>query len=577
MSSKNSSSAAARSAARRRRQQEARRRSEHRRDRRGLRGMRSSRRTGKQGIGRVDERLNTKRYDVIWQAMAPLAYATPSSTIDYSALMHAVQRLPLIRWLNSQMMHVAHGPTGVDRSLACAVLWLMGAMPGERPVIQHAMRKLTVDDRATWWMLGCPRPIGRTQLYEHIEVMLTNNDPWACQCVALALHDLLAELFPGKPTRDKGFPRMALLTYASADGSYIRHHAPSHVNPAGRIHAAEVWGNRKKVGYMARTKKKGSQHHTHLPGPVTNLVDLVDSATTTPFIWDTFNPRLQERNPVLDLLSWHFDMKPDSPLWALVGDKHFDSETFLVDCEVAWGVHPVAILKDVAQADWQDGRADGYVRDLDQPECDHGPMKLAQWDGVWDARRRAREGVKRGEIPNPTPDPFSRWVCAHRLCNHTAYNRMWDYPRMFPVIGHQGDHDLALLRLALQARRNSSESAFASLRRSGAGQKVAMHAPAWIKSDREVDRLIGVRRLFEIAGRLVIENGMYAESLEEGRRLGLLAEDAGRRRHDNSTRDEIADANAAHRRVEPEQPPTWERYIRGDAARKPDTYDDDDD
>ena len=233
-------------------------------------------------------------------------------------------------------------------------------------------------------------------------------------------------------------------------------------------------------------------------------------STTLPLVWSMIPANGNERNEALRLLRLLFELWPDCPMEALVGDSLYD--------------HSVDFAREARRRLGRAARLSnrqGIRRRSPAPGQPGDPeLCLRRGDGLQGHRRlrlhrkkRAALGIPRG-VTAPRTDGRLRWKCKNGRCKN-ASTRPMDDPRLYTYYHRGGDHRLAHLRSALLIRRNAVESIFSSLKHLGVG-------------GTDVDRPRGpttwrwtglslLRLAFQTARRLIHETGLYETAHDETR------------------------------------------------------------
>jgi len=321
-----------------------------------------------------------------------------------------------------------------------------------------------------------------------------------------------------------------------------------------------------------------------------------------PVIADVFPANMDERAAVLELLRDLFDLWPDAPVHALIGDGLYDSEAFCQKLVRDWGIQPV-FSKGKVHGSYND-----WVADSDDqkrigvngvPCCAHGLMRFKRKANYWDAEKRSAEGLRRGE-PAPDFDKFRiRWQCPVGSCAEQA-----TYParnaRLYTLYPHIGLDDLQTMedtlheaelrrwkdacrsaqefgqpqpaepgppsptqvhgelpaaRLLLRASANAVEAAWSAM----AGGFQGNHAPlraAWVQEDEEMDWLLMISLLGLAARRTAFRRNLVARSEQEAVDLGLTEIATREKPAIGPTAQAVARAEA-NRPVELKVPHTW--------------------
>lgn len=231
-----------------------------------------------------------------------------------------------------------------------------------------------------------------------------------------------------------------------------------------------------------------------------------------------------ERDEALKLIRLLFQLWPDAPIEALVGDSHYDqSEEFARELVFSYGIAPIfAMHGDKFGKQW--AYTDGTSGELGVPKCEHGVMSYGWVDGVVTRAKREKENLKPGE-PAPTGARI-RWRCPlHKELGKDACEMKDTYinqnPRLYTAYPRAGESKQRVLREVWLARRGSIESLNGLVKHRGlAGRNQERARKA---SDKRMDWLLSLGLLYIVGRRLAHENGDYQRCCEEAETLGLTA------------------------------------------------------
>lgn len=211
------------------------------------------------------------------------------------------------------------------------------------------------------------------------------------------------------------------------------------------------------------------------------LVTLICVKTGLPIVWTLrdANPEVdspqetREADAIRDLLELLYELWPDCPLKFIVGDKAWDFQEYYRFCLTQYGVHLVAIQRDdnaglarpIDQVDHKNiveynGKGEVYCRHHHDKDK-YGAMALVGYEFA------GRDGLEPGETSD-----LSKFRVRYR-CEHCA--RTYSLPmrgagknhdwNIFSFLPHSPLHPRRhALRRALESRRNTVESGFASLK-----------------------------------------------------------------------------------------------------------------
>lgn len=458
----------------------------------------------------------------IFAETAPVSRSIrPSDTIP-DIEMAGMRRLSWIRGLERVLQsRKSRRGYAANLSLACA-LFLQMALGRERPEIASTYTSLAEESRPLRsWAHDYPQ-LGKARVttYQNVQKMITRHGEAS---VVLPLnvmmirelskiHDAGAS-WPRSRGRKKG-ERILVGEIGIVDGTQIA--APVQQQfPKDKEHKKILHGDgREMVSAVLHRDQNGSIKKTNF-GYL--AVTIVDMATTLPYGIVFMPAGGDERKAISKLLESIFEIWPECPMGALVGDGLFDhSKSLAHELVFKWGIQPVFPASDR-----------GYDKDLPYsdtegvPVCSCGKlMKLKDTDGFYTAERRAREGIQRGE--ETSVKARLRWGCAAGKggCGASADTRPHTDARLYTFYPRQGDHVRATERKVLMWRRNAVESVFATLKNLGIGRD-KFECPKWAR-DLTMEWLIAVGMLGLVARRLIHDTDAYDRALAEATDLGLL-------------------------------------------------------
>jgi hypothetical protein len=206
------------------------------------------------------------------------------------------------------------------------------------------------------------------------------------------------------------------------------------------------------------------------------LVVLSDLATGVPVIWCLLpaGKGYTDHHAILTLLKSLFEMDDEFPVERIVADRAWNSAECVSDCATRYGIHLISGLDAPTES--------RKVRDLN----DFDSEVIAGYDGVGNAycrqhgvamkrvgsdfvgrKKRKQLGLKPGETSNGTFRLRFKCSIGGGICDHRAdmpMSRDWNGFSYYPHSMGGGREDLQAMRLALYARRNTSEAIFGALK-----------------------------------------------------------------------------------------------------------------
>lgn len=297
--------------------------------------------------------------------------------------------------------------------------------------------------------------------------------------------------------------------YCLIDGTAI----PSFTRQVGTLSdAEEAIINRGTSSTFIRHEQKGGSAKKWRGY---EMLTITGMKSTLPLAWVLIStqPTAYEVRQVLNLL---FDNWPGCPMKYLVGDSEFDNSEIMQMCHEEFGVIGVFDLRDQVRKEI------ASITNFGQPNCVkcHKPMKLTHREKFWTIDDRVANNIPRREEIS-LKNARLRWECEHG-CLHPETNkplklqtRPKDYWRVFTMLPHAGNSKWAHLRKALMYRRNSVEAVFSALKREKIGL-VGSGKSRWIRTQREMEWIVGGSLFTQTLRRHVQLSGKYDEALEDG-------------------------------------------------------------
>lgn len=440
----------------------------------------------------------------------------PSST-DEVCEMAAMRSLDEVKRV-FEPLAAYRGERGPARDLSMAISVITEMSLGRPdPEIAATIRRLTRKDDALRLAHNYPAIKARSAIYHDITKILEAVEPQGIQEANIALIQKLRETLraQGRGAESRQWPRnpggrragepYMIGEVGIVDGMKLpapvkqqwfdnEDHRRLHLRPG-----------QKKVRASVYKDSKGN-YHSFTFGY--RLVMIADMATGLPLIWKLASAGCDERDVTSELLAELFELWPECPMDALVGDSYFDhSKAFNHDLVFKWGIQPIF----VSHGGNKKG-GDGV------PRCSicSEPMKLLESE-ICTAEKRARRKILRGQ---PAPiDVALVWKCS--CGSRRVRTKPFENPTSHTHYPKAGDHRRALERKTMLARRNVVEGIFAELQRRGIG---AGHyrVPRWANSDQKMEWFISLGVLGITARRLIHETGAYRDMHHQLESFGLL-------------------------------------------------------
>ena len=583
-----------------------------------------------------------KRYDRLESFAAhytPVHY-TPRGNRAREVIVHSVLCVPQVAYVLAALRHRTGQGAKATGGLQMQIgIFAWMAFSQEEANVTQAIHGLRGHAKRAW-ALHYPRLGAEYKaLLKSMRGCLRRNDP---DLIKHAMVDLAKEAY--KALDDRGRPETpGAMRYLATDGFLVK----SNVEQRQGVDDADKQRMRKKrrnIGYVIYTSLRSfQQDQTDLGGddhPSRNsppeggtrassrrgsstggrrrqaegralqmirkchgnkVVSLHCVRLNQPVIADVFPAEVNEREAVLCLLEDLFLLWPDAPVYALLGDSLFDSETFCFELVFSWGIQPVFAKGKEYGADnaWIAHSKDTSRRGRNGvPCCSHGLMRFLRKADYWDADKRAAAGIPRGDLA-PTLAFRIRWQCAVGRCpEQSTYPR--ENARLFTLYPQLGLDDLLAMdkvlhreelrrwhddclaadaagtprvpkpvrptptrahgeypaaRILLQASANAIESSWSLM----AGGFQGNHGPlraAWVQEDRDMEWLLMTAVLGIAARRTVFRKGLYDKSEAEAKRLDLLRIPTAEDPAPGPTAEQVDEAGAA-RPVLPKRPETW--------------------
>lgn len=467
----------------------------------------------------------------------PVSTVRPADEVDRSVETAAVLRLPLLLWAWARLTLHTSGPKNIPmwRALAAAVGMHMGfapVFPCASRILGNFCRKLSTeawehrypgeppsyrDEQGGKWELSA--------FHKQLKLVFGLRNPFGMW--KAINRDLILSLLGQHTVHPKKGGQFAnvpdALKYLLVDAVLIEADLPQS-KPVSSVHARIVRGEaRSRAGYVVYRVGTFITKHCHgykwLQVSSLLLGGLVLHGKLLPANCD-------ERAETITLLDELFEMWPelrDQKDIVLVGDALYDqSEDFAYELVFRFGIHPCFPRSGTI------GRTHAHHDTGGVPKCGCGELAVLDEADKFPTPhwRRTHGKPDAGHwMFNARAEPIDnarlRWKCARRVGGCRAPDT---YPRenarLYTWLPHAGNHHRAALRTALCAYRNVIESTFATLKNMGLAGR-AQTRPRWAGDD-QMDHLCWMAATTMSARRLVHENGLYEQVLEEARADGLM-------------------------------------------------------
>jgi hypothetical protein len=510
---------------------------------------REAERQAEEAFDELRQRSNAPELVKQFEKTAPSLECPRPCEVEEDVEIASVLRLPVIRWLSQYLLQKTNRRGfQASRALVAAVFLRMG-FARCRPEIAAVRKKLLRGHTLASWAHDYPgQGPGKSQFYDSLKAMLGAKSATAAIHANIELVRQLgaATNAQGKPLHPQaGQIGIVDATLVEAD---VPQRSPKGEGQLREQHRQILRGSgRKKVRPVVYTDGRGNiTRYTH----GYKLIALVDMSLNVPLCWRLVPADVDERAETRKLLTVLFRLWPDCPMWALVGDALYDqSKAFAHDLLFKWGLIPVFPRAGEYAASLPYVGSDGV------PHCNCGEMKLKDTDAFYTAKRRAKEGIARGQGA-PRLDARLRWICPNKLCDPVT-TRPFDDPRLYSYLPRGGTSTKAALRAALLLRRNQVESIFASLKHLGLGGS-KQERPAWA-CDEGMDWLLSAGLLYLTARRAAHAGDAYDKAHREAAELGLLEQPTTADPAPGPSEFELARARRAREGQlgDPEPPRTW--------------------
>jgi hypothetical protein len=482
-----------------------------------------------------------------FEKSAPSLECPRPSEVEEDVEIAAVLRLPVVRWLSEYLLTKSNRRGfRASRGLVAAVFMRL-SFARCRPEVAAVRKKLLRGHTLASWAHGYPgEGPSKSQFYESLKTMLRSKSATTAVHANIELVRQLAEASGanGKPLHPMaGQVGIVDATLVEAD---VPQRSPQGEGRLREEHRELLRGpGREMVRPVVYSDGRGNiTRYTH----GYKLLLLMDMGLNVPLCWRLVPADADERAETKKLLTVLFRLWPDCPMWALVGDSLYDhSKAFAHELLFNWGLIPVFPRAGEYSAGLPHVKTEGV------PHCKCGEMKLKDTDAFYTAKRRAKDGIARGQEA-PRFDARLRWVCPNKICKAVT-TRPLDDPRLYSFLPRSGTSSKAALRSALLLRRNQVESVFASLRHLGLGG-TKQERPAWA-CDVGMDWLLSSGLLYLTARRVAHASGAYDEAHQEAASLGLLEQPSPAEPAPGPSESELAQVRANRRLYDPAAPRSW--------------------
>ena len=380
------------------------------------------------------------------------------------------------------------------------------AMTDAKPTIRHRFLELTTANPYARWAHGNPKPKPQLEgVYRSQPRMLDEHSPGlAIEANVRMIRELAAQ------TDAKGkllHPDIGLRCVV--DGCLVEADVEQSAPVSSEHRDAMLRPDRDMVRFL---RYADSQDRTTRTVHGYKLMAIVDLASTLPIVAKLFPAAVSEGEAALELIQWLFELWPNCPVEVLCGDALYDeSKAVAEELVFTWAIQPVF----AARSDYS--RELKHRETMATPKCEHGLMKYRGAEGFPTPKDRGPNG-RISEVITIDARARIRWECRKGHCAHVT-TRPYDDARFYTWYPRAGDHPRAYLRSAIQARRNSVESVFSSIKQlglTGTGSDRAKWA-----GDRATEWLILVGLMSMTARRLADSLGVYEEKQAEAIELGL--------------------------------------------------------
>lgn len=452
-----------------------------------------------------------------FEETAPVSRSRRPSDTKADVEVAAMRWLGIIRWLILVLRArtIRRGFTG-KKCLVLAI-FLQMAFGRERPEFAGTYATFMESRPLRAWAHDYPdTSLKRPSAYQSFDKMLVRQaEPGVVVAVCVEAIKRLADLHnpfegPRKRKRKKGEP-LLVGEIGIVDGTMIPAHVQQRfVGDDEELKQMLHGPGREMVAHVVHRDTDGTVHKENT-GYI--QVALGDMASTTLYGVVIEPGNGNERKGLMRLLKMIFEVWPDCPMSAIVGDGLFHNDKQLAhELVFNYGIQPIfpsgekSFRKDLPHAET-----------AGVPHCACGEMEQKDHE-LYTAERRAKEGIPRG-APAPKLNGRIKWKCPNGKCKGVA-TRPFDEPRLYTLYPRQGSSPRAIERRVLMLRRNAIESIFASLKNLALGND-KFNCPPWAKG-RGMEWLLGAGALALTARRVVHDSGLYERALSEADSLGLL-------------------------------------------------------
>jgi hypothetical protein len=206
------------------------------------------------------------------------------------------------------------------------------------------------------------------------------------------------------------------------------------------------------------------------------LVVVSDLATGVPVAWRLFpaGKGYSDYAALMSLINDIFEHDPDFPVETIVADMAWNKRKMVRDCALRYGIH---LLSDLSKSSrrrklinlnkFDSERIAGFDG-LGQCYCrQHGVLMDRVGSDFVGREKRKQLGLKPGEVCNGTFRLRFKCPVGGGICDKRAdmpMSRDWNGFSYYPHTIEAGREDLHAFRLAMYARRNTSEAIFGALK-----------------------------------------------------------------------------------------------------------------
>jgi hypothetical protein len=472
----------------------------------------------------VLDREDLPGFKKAWAKLAPESVSPPYKAVRRDLEQGAVCRLPEVQWVRERLIERASGGRIPNRGQVADAIFYT-TFNGRQPCMSDAREKFTAAYPLTQHCYGMPEvTLDLNSYYAAQRAMFERQPAVLAMAANLELFRQLCEL--EKPSGKPRFPNAGRIGFI--DGTAVEGDVRQFMSKHTEIKDIYLGEGRDLIGQGLYLNEDGTVRKKWVGY---KLVILGCQATTLPMVWGLCHPATQERDMALMLVKMLFDLWPEAPLEALVGDSHYDlSSDFARELVFNYGVQPIFNQHGHYSPNrwtYVDPDDEEHPGKLGVPICKHGLMELDHVDGPLTRAARAKKGLAPGDQAPKTIR--LRWRCPHgkkvdgkkpagSCPGKDTYP--WDNPRIYTYYPRAGRHSRRIEREVLLTRRNGIESINSLVQWRGLAGRQQQRARK--ATDKRVDWLLSVGLTYLTARRLTHERGDYKAFYEECETLGYL-------------------------------------------------------